>query len=770
MDGLQGDVGPQGPQGEPGPQGEMGLSGPKGDRGEIGPSGPMGPEGPQGPPGLKGPRGDTGEFLIQRWKLGDEGVPGRIYVYNERLYTTLEKTNVRPPFEPWDELRIRGTPGIGLKGAQGERGADGPAGPQGEPGLAWQGAWSDATQYEVGDAVEYNGSSYVAVANSLNDAPPSASWSLLASAGTGGGTGDSINWTGAWSNTTPYSVDDAVSYLGSSYICTSAHTNQAPPNASYWDVLASKGDQGDTGPQGDQGIQGIQGTQGIQGDTGATGPKGDEGLNWLGAWSSATTYAIDDAVENDGSSYVCTAAHSNQEPPNTSYWDVLASKGDTGASAGSFISSNTTLHVSTSGSDTTGDGSSSTPWATVHKAMDYLDDKIIASDVTVIIQLSDGSHSYTNSIYFSHPNGRRVRIVGTTVNSISLTSVGTVSGTAPNRTIVFNVNSTTGCAVGDIIRVWNVSGGSRNNLIVGASKIVSVNSATQLTVEFPQRTTTYTPSGTITADITVFKTKLSLTDCDGVRVDTGLLGYVNNLCIEGNQNNSGLSAGVGENGMAGGHIVCGPNVAIYNCTTGVLVAAGGTIDADYVAAGKCGTGFYASDGGILDANSSAANGCSGAGFGIYRGAILQADYARSIGNGDHGFVFGHGSTGKFDYCYSWANVGVGVVGLRRSMINCSNSDVRFNNSHGIYAHIFSLVDASFSYSWTNGGIGCYSTFQSFLNANSCNVQYNSGGGCYVENNALMYVNVSGVVVANNTGYQTSPSPVPSVGNNEGVIT
>ena len=48
------------------------------------------------------------------------------------------------------------------------------------------------------------------------------------------------------------------------------------------------------------------------------------GINWKGAWSASATYAVYDAVSNDGSSYICTAAHTNHVPPNASYWDVLA--------------------------------------------------------------------------------------------------------------------------------------------------------------------------------------------------------------------------------------------------------------------------------------------------------------------------------------------------------------------------------------------------------------------------------------------------------------
>ena len=48
---------------------------------------------------------------------------------------------------------------------------------------------------------------------------------------------------------------------------------------------------------------------------------------WKGAWSGATAYLINDMTTVDGSTYLCTAANTNQEPPNASYWALLAEKG-----------------------------------------------------------------------------------------------------------------------------------------------------------------------------------------------------------------------------------------------------------------------------------------------------------------------------------------------------------------------------------------------------------------------------------------------------------
>lgn len=162
-----------------------------------------------------------------------------------------------------------------------------------------------------------------------------------------------INWTGAWSAVTAYELNDAVSLAGSSYICIEAHTNQTPPNATFWGVVASKGSTGNTGPtgatgaagsqgpagptgpQGSAGAAGAQGPTGSTGATGAQGPAGPagstgatgaKGVNWLGDWDSGTAYVIGDAVHNDGAAYIATANNTNSEPPSAN-WNILAAQG-----------------------------------------------------------------------------------------------------------------------------------------------------------------------------------------------------------------------------------------------------------------------------------------------------------------------------------------------------------------------------------------------------------------------------------------------------------
>lgn len=55
------------------------------------------------------------------------------------------------------------------------------------------------------------------------------------------------------------------------------------------------------------------------------------GFTPRGTWSSVATYAINDVVEYNGSSYLAMLAGTNQQPDTaTTYWMVLASKGATG--------------------------------------------------------------------------------------------------------------------------------------------------------------------------------------------------------------------------------------------------------------------------------------------------------------------------------------------------------------------------------------------------------------------------------------------------------
>lgn len=92
-----------------------------------------------------------------------------------------------------------------------------------------------------------------------------------------------IRWQSEWTGGASYKKGDGLQYNGSSYICLQEHvasTINAPPNDSFWSLMATKGDKGDygnTGPQGIPGPVGATGPQGIPGPVGAAGPQGIPG-------------------------------------------------------------------------------------------------------------------------------------------------------------------------------------------------------------------------------------------------------------------------------------------------------------------------------------------------------------------------------------------------------------------------------------------------------------------------------------------------------------
>lgn len=212
-------AGATGPAGNQGPTGVAGVQGPQGEGGVTGPQGPEGATGIQGVQGIQGIGGVTGPVGPQgsTGVIGPQGVQGIGGVTGPQ--GNVGATGIQG---------VQGIQGIaGATGVQGPTGAPGPTGVVGQTGL-------------VG-----------------------------------------ANWRGSWSGAATYLEDDLVQYLGVTYIARpGGSTNQQPPNVTYWDLVAEKGQSGPIGPTGAQGIQGIQGptgAQGIQGPQGAVGNTGSPG-------------------------------------------------------------------------------------------------------------------------------------------------------------------------------------------------------------------------------------------------------------------------------------------------------------------------------------------------------------------------------------------------------------------------------------------------------------------------------------------------------------
>ncbi|HEY6909159.1 MAG TPA: FG-GAP-like repeat-containing protein [Myxococcales bacterium] len=150
---------------------------------------------------------------------------------------------------------------MGPAGAVGPQGIAGPQGIPGAPGLVWLGAFDPAALYQANDAVSYLGSSYVALSSTSGIAPGAdrgTFWSLLAAAGAPGPQGE-IGATG------PMGPKGDAGAVGP----------QGAPGATG--PVGPQGVPGATGPVGPQGVPGATGPAGAKGDVGATGPIGPVG-------------------------------------------------------------------------------------------------------------------------------------------------------------------------------------------------------------------------------------------------------------------------------------------------------------------------------------------------------------------------------------------------------------------------------------------------------------------------------------------------------------
>lgn len=91
------------------------------------------------------------------------------------------------------------------------------------------------------------------------------------------------------------------------------------------------------------------------------------------------------------------------------------------------LSSNMTLHVSTTGNDTTGDGSLAKPFATPTAAQSYVSDQFDLNGKTVVIQMADGTYP---SIFLSgHATPGVILFQGNTANAAAVVIDSTVSPT-----------------------------------------------------------------------------------------------------------------------------------------------------------------------------------------------------------------------------------------------------------------------------------------------------------------------------------------------------
>jgi hypothetical protein len=161
----------------------------------------------------------------------------------------------------WDLLAAKGVDGAdGDPGPQGDPGAPGADGNDGSPGLVYLGSYVSGNGYIANLAVVKGSDNNLYIATSsggLGDpVGNTAEWAIFlpkgadGADGTDGYNGTSFSWSAAFDPGTTYPLNYVVSYQGSSYIKVGTETVgdfPLPTDATYWNLMASKGDTGADG-------------------------------------------------------------------------------------------------------------------------------------------------------------------------------------------------------------------------------------------------------------------------------------------------------------------------------------------------------------------------------------------------------------------------------------------------------------------------------------------------------------------------------------------
>ena len=226
-------------------------------------------------------------------------------------------------------------------------------------------------------------------------------------------------------------------------------------------------------------------------------------MNWLGNWSSGTTYVAKDAVFDvtSGSSYFCVATNTNQQPPNATYWNLLAQKGSNGSGAGT-VTSVAALTLGTTGTDLSSSvaNSTSTPVITLNVPTASATNRGVLSSTDWSTFNSKGSGTVTSVAAtvpsFLSVSGSPVTTTGTLAITYSGTALpvanggtGVTTSSGANSVVLrdANGNITTNCLFESFIS--QAASGTTITLTASTAQNYQITGSGGQTIKLPDATT-----------------------------------------------------------------------------------------------------------------------------------------------------------------------------------------------------------------------------------------------------------------------------------------
>jgi len=340
-------------------------------------------------------------------------------------------------------------------------------------------------------------------------------------------------------------------------------------------------------------------------------------------------------------------------------------------------------------------------YITIQAALDSLKKAWIPRDVTVTIQVAAGYYNHTSPIIIDHPQGLHIKIIGATPVTTTITGVGTITGAAGNWSVPILVQSTSGIAAGDYVIIRDTTGTGAHYAFRGIWKVVSVDSATQITVQNTHRASTF-PTATLSGGTVVaLKTILKFTACNGIVVaPNSALGLLDQVAVVGDGSiNTGILVGrVPSNQTVPGpaFILLGSNVGVNGFgADGIWVGCGGDASAysGVASSGNGGHGFWAVNSGSIWAGYSTASGNGSHGFWADNGGSIWAYYSTASGNGYNGFAADNGGSIWAGSSTAVDNKSRGFTANNGGTIVAVNSTASGNTNYDYYAWLESSIYA-----------------------------------------------------------------------------
>lgn len=431
---------------------------------------------------------------------------------------------------------------------------------------------------------------------------------------------------------------------------------------------------------------------------------------------------------------------------------------------GAGITTAVTYYLSPSGNDTTGSGTDAAPWLTIGKALSSIENKTIGETGSVTIILKDGLYAYTSQVFINHASKGRITIRGQNTYTKTVSSIISAARWADTHgyNAVIQLNDVTNIAVNDfvIMGVNDSLTGTFARLMSGCHKVIAVDTANKrITVAVYIRMNAFPSASTLTGDVTVIKSILQFTNCNGFLMNNpGTIGLSKMVLVGVGGNNTGvqshgfqasfsLDAPFGISGawycglsVNWGATINMLNTAISGPYIGMYIGRASCAGASGCVVNGCGSdNVQGCDNASIDFNRGISFGSGGFGANIWNEVVLSANSSAFMWNIATGCHPGWNSFAELNYAQLKYN-GDGGVWLFNASSNLYASVITDNTNYGIKAESTSAV-------WGDAG-----------------TNVNNGYGYTAYNNSS--ISRIGATVSNTVDY--SPA-LGVVGNNESII-